>query len=109
MHPNFFHEAGRRICIYRNFLIARYPEWIDVSFLEENGSRSQQIPAFDATLQELVSAGWTISEYRKVMRRLTRQVSRMAFEDCAWRCDEQFPGMREMIDGNDYPIVMKFS
>ena len=43
------------------------------------------------------------------MRRLSRQVSRMAFDDCAWRCDEQFPGMRELIDGNDYPIVMKFS
>ena len=54
--------------MYRNYLIASHQELIDISFLEENGSRSQQIPAFDATLQELVSAGWTISEYRKVMR-----------------------------------------
>ena len=99
MHPNFFHEAGRRICIYRIFLIAHHPEWIDVSFLDENGSRSQKIPAFDASFRELDAAVWTISEFRKVMRRLTRQVSRMAFEDCSFRCDEQFYGVRELIDG----------
>ena len=40
------------------------------------------------------------------MRRLTRQVARMAFEDCAFRCD--MPGNRELIDGSNCPKVIKF-
>ena len=63
MHPIFFQEAGRRICIYRNYLIEHHPEWIDISFLDENGGRSQEIPAFDASLRELNIKGWTISEF----------------------------------------------
>ena len=44
------------------------------------------------------------------MRRLTREVARMAFEDCSFRSDAQaHPGNRELIDGTDYPKVMKFS
>ena len=85
MHPNYFHAAARRICTFRNYLIACHQGLIDIHFLEENESRSKKIPAIDATLQELISAGWTISEHRKIIRRLTRQVSRMAFEDCASR------------------------
>ena len=107
MHPNFFHEAARRICIFRNFLIEGHQELIATHFLEENESRSKKIPAIDATLQEILSAGWTISEYRKVIRRLTREVARMAFEDCASRSDLLLN--RESIDGSDYPKVMQFA
>ena len=40
MHPNFFHEAARRICIFRNFLIKDHQDLIATHFLEENESRS---------------------------------------------------------------------
>ena len=87
MHPNYFHEAARRICIFRSYLIACRQELIDVEILGDNESRSKTIPAIDATLQEIISAGWTISEHRKIIRRLMRDVARMAFEDCAARSE----------------------
>ena len=106
MHPNFFHEAARRICIFRNYMIDCHQELIDVEILGDNESRSKTIPAIDATLQEIISAGWTISEHRKIIRRLTRDVARMAFEDCSARSSLTLN--REIIDRCDYHKVMKF-
>ena len=40
------------------------------------------------------------------MRRLTRKVARMAFEDCFDR--SQMEGNREIIDGDEFPKVTRF-
>ena len=54
---------------------------IDQSFLEENDNRSTEIPRGEWSAQDITEAGWDLGELRKVLRRLTRKLARMAIID----------------------------
>ena len=51
------------------------------SFLEESEIRSSEIPRGCWTTQEITQAGWTLGEYRTVLRRLSQRLATWAFVD----------------------------
>ena len=82
--------------------------------MEESDIRSTEIPRGEWTAQDITEAGWDLGEYRKVLRRLTRKLARMAILDNFDRAqipenqDEQnlprqmtLDEMPEMIDSDD--------
>ena len=81
MSENVWDETARRILIMREFILSHHQAMIDQSFLEDNDNRSTEIPRGEWSTQDITEAGWDLGELRKVLRRLTRKLARMAIRD----------------------------
>ena len=81
MHESVWHETARRVLIVREFLLSFENRMVDQHFLEESDTRSEEIPRGEWTAQDISQAGWTLGEYRTVMRRLTRKLVEWARVD----------------------------
>ena len=88
MHENVWHETARRIKIVREYLLSFENKMVDQQFLEESDSRSEEIPRGEWTAQDITQAGWTLGEYRTVLRRLTRKLVTWALVDNFERAQE---------------------
>ena len=103
MHENVWHETARRILIVREFLLSFENRMIDQHFLEESDSRSEEIPRGEWTAQDITQAGWTLGEYRTVLRRLTRKLVEWALVDNFDRAQDSKNRDRDM------PIPMQLN
>ena len=81
MNEDVWQETARRILIVREFILSNDQKSVNTSFLEESDTRSSEIPRGCWTTQEITESGWTLGEYRTVLRRLTRTLAKWAFVD----------------------------
>ena len=81
MNPNVWQETATRILIVRKFILSNDQKSVNTSFLEESDIRSSEIPRGCWTTQEITESGWTLGEYRTVLRRLSRKLATWAFVD----------------------------
>ena len=68
--------------------------------------RDTKIPNDDASLTEITAAGWTLGEWKMVMRRLTRILIVMGRSDNyahGYRQMRTFFAFEELLDEDEYP------
>ena len=64
-----------------SFILEKHPQMVSRHFLEENEYRDVDLLQKGITISDLMETGWTLSEYKKVIRRLTRHLIFMAYYD----------------------------
>ena len=108
MHPEWYAEAARRVLIMADLILDRFRDhigiYLDGDESDRPGVSDKKIPPRDMALGELERRGWSISEYKRTIRRLMRVLIKMAEFDSGGRFKEEkyaFHGRRRNILPND--------